>query len=224
LSCFHEVIQFPANIPAHSVAAIAVSVLVDFSIAFASVSHDWLFRVLKAIDAPQGFISAVHNRYRNYKAYLLQEGAIHYMFEVKGGVMQSCPLSVVLFLLAIDLCLWLLGNAVFSVFGHFFAAPDDIAIALDRLDSLPLVERAFTIFGKLSGLTLQPAQCFMILGSVVANAHNKYFVEQWLESYLPAYKEFVVGNHGLYLWLSVWAAGRCDSLGCTNAEIPNENC
>ena len=59
LRCFHN--RNDANpecmLPPHSVGKIACSVLFDFAAAFPSVLQAWLLLVLRAIQAPEGFIN-----------------------------------------------------------------------------------------------------------------------------------------------------------------------
>ena len=193
-------LNFRANIPPHSVASLAVTVLTDFSTAFASVSHGWLFSVLEAISVPGWFLRVVKNRYQSNEANLMQEGCSHFLFKVNGGVMQGCPLSAVLFLFAIDPLLWLLSQAVVAPgFGKVFAAADDIGIVLHNLCSVGLVGKAFALFARVSNLTLQPAKCKLILNSCATNANNTLLIEQWLSEYVPSFSEFDVCNRALYL-------------------------
>eukprot|EP00973_Karenia_brevis_P009063 1226564-Karenia_brevis.AAC.1 len=68
-------------------------VLFDFSAAFASVSHLWLFEILKAMGAPIGLLNFVHFMYSNTDMYINAFGITRYATRVGAGVVQGCPLS-----------------------------------------------------------------------------------------------------------------------------------
>ena len=80
-------------VPPHSVANIACSVLFDFAAAFPSVFQAWLLLVLKAIQAPEGFINTFTSMYSENHAYSRNQGGLVLMFKVFSGVLQGCPLS-----------------------------------------------------------------------------------------------------------------------------------
>jgi len=196
--------SFDQLIPTHSIASLAACMLFDYSTAFASVSHDWIFSVLKSCRAPEGFCNIVRNRYRGCRAYLLQEGCTKFLFQVKCGVLQGCPLSSVLFLMCIDPLLFLFSSSVcIAPFGHVFACADDIAITVRHLGELVKVFQIFKIYSEVTGLVVKPSKCVLILLSVFASPINVSRIRVWLSAHIPEWQTFKVSNFGLYLGFQV---------------------
>ena len=80
--------------------------LFDFAAAFPSVLQAWLLLVLKAIQAPEGFMNTFISMYSEHHAYTRSQGGLVLMFKVFSGVLQGCPLSGTLFNVGIDPPLW----------------------------------------------------------------------------------------------------------------------
>ena len=57
----------------------------------------------------------------------------------------------------------------------------------------------FSLFKRVSGLSLAPKKCILILGSVCANATNIHLVQEWLRINIPDWKLFEISNVGNYL-------------------------
>ena len=124
--CDRRATAFECMIPTHSIPKLACFLLLDFATAFASVAHQWLFSVLEAVAMPHGFVSIIRNRYLPTTLFIMQEGSAYPLFRLEGCVMRGCPLSEVLFLLAIDPLLWLLAKAIVAP-GFGRACSDNIA-------------------------------------------------------------------------------------------------
>ena len=77
-------------------------VLFDFSAAFPSVSHTWLFMCLEAMKFPTGFINVVRSLYSDNIATHSVQGRTHVLFRIVSGILQGCPLSGFLFAVVID--------------------------------------------------------------------------------------------------------------------------
>ena len=187
-------------LPPHSVAKIACSVLFDFAAAFPSVFQEWLLSVLLAIQAPAGFINTFISMYSENHAYTRSPGGLTLMFKVFSGVLQGCPLSGALFNVGIDPLLWSFSRTVVSPgFGKVFACADDLGAALRSLQSLIPIAKLFNMFRKVSGLSLKPSKCVLILTSVVCSETNILAVRSWLQTNIPDWKNLKIASTGKYL-------------------------
>ena len=113
---------------------VPVTVPFDFAAAFPSVVHAWLFIVIRYIKMPEGLQRLIKALYENNQAYGTIEGQCIWLFAVCGGVLQGCPLSGSLFVLAIDPLLYLFSHYLHSADrGRVRACADGIGIALRKL-------------------------------------------------------------------------------------------
>ena len=132
--------------PPHSVANIACSVLFDFAAAFPSVLQAWLLFVLRAIQAPEGFINTFISMYSENHAYTRSQGGLVLMFKVFSGVLQGCPLSGALFNVGIDPLLWASSSSIVRPgLGKMFACADDLGAALCSLHALIPCAKLFNL-------------------------------------------------------------------------------
>ena len=69
----------------------------DFAAAFPSVSHDWLFRVLKHMRIPDGLMNVIRAIYHCNLAWGSIRGCLSPLFVAMSGILQGCPLSGLLF-------------------------------------------------------------------------------------------------------------------------------
>jgi hypothetical protein len=77
-------------------------ILIDLTAAFPSLGREYMFRTLKTQGVPDSFINAIGKLYTNNKNFIKLDGKTSEAFTVKSGVRQGCPLSPVLFALALD--------------------------------------------------------------------------------------------------------------------------
>ena len=76
--------------------------LLDIQKAFHSVSHEFLFRVLKRFNFSGKFIDWMKAFYADRKSYVLNYGNLTKLIDMERGVFQGCPISPYLFLLVIE--------------------------------------------------------------------------------------------------------------------------
>jgi hypothetical protein len=76
-------------------------VLVDFSAAFPSLSQDFMFKVLEKQNVPEQYIRAIQQLYKGNMQFIQLEGSTTPSFCINSGVRQGCPLSPILFALAL---------------------------------------------------------------------------------------------------------------------------
>eukprot|EP00973_Karenia_brevis_P011266 1524520-Karenia_brevis.AAC.1 len=72
----------------------------DFKAAFTSLSQKWLYAVLVAMQVPTGLMQLIRSIYSAAKIYFCAFGKCEYVCKATSGVIQSCPLSGTLFVLA----------------------------------------------------------------------------------------------------------------------------
>ena len=141
-------------------------VLFDFAAAFPSVSHAFLFRVLKHVGIPREALQVIQAFYDNNRCYLSFRGGQHKGFEMKSGIRQGCPLSPLLFATVADALLvalqqlkpgslvrafaddtamvvhdwWGHANEIFALFDHF-ATVSGLRLNLPKTVVIPLWEQ-----------------------------------------------------------------------------------
>ena len=166
----------------------------DFQAAFPSVAHRFLLRTLEAAGLPPWLLRFVHNLYENNRCTMVVGGQLHVGFAAKAGIRQGCPLSPILFAVAIDILLRKLRRRLPRLLPRAFA--DDIAtVAPDFTEAAPVLHAMFQSFARISGLRLnlpktvvmplfreQPAEVLRQLlqaqpgwGGIRVADHAKYF-------------------------------------------------
>lgn len=74
----------------------------DFAAAFPSIAHAWIWIAVRGANIPKGFIHVLKGIYFMNAAYGTNEGGFTFMFWILSGVLQGCPLSGLIFVLALD--------------------------------------------------------------------------------------------------------------------------
>ena len=105
---------------------------------------------------------------------------IVFMFVILSGVLQGCPLSGSLFVLAIDPLLHMFKTMLEdSSLACVRACADDIGISLTQLRHLPVVKILFDDFTLVSGLNLKGVECVIILNSILVSEANCQVLQEW---------------------------------------------
>ena len=136
-------------------------VLVDLQAAFPSLSHDYLFAVLERQGIPRDFVNSIKMFYTNNFHNLKLDGDSSPAFEVRSGVRQGCPMSPVLFALALDpfldhLCRQLpVGDSV-------RAYADDMAIVTNSAYTISTIIPCFTLLAHASKLHVNIAKTVLV--------------------------------------------------------------
>lgn len=74
----------------------------DFKAAFDSLDHSYLFRILQAYGVGQQFFNWTRVLYADTESSILNRGISSGWFPFKRGIRQGCPLSPLLFVLAVE--------------------------------------------------------------------------------------------------------------------------
>ena len=177
-----------------------LTVLFDYAAAFPSVAHKWLRSILRKIKIPKGWLNAFNSLYTGSEAYTNVGGLLRWLFSVKCGVLQGCPVSGSLFVIAIDPLLTLFEHYIHNpLLGLITACADDIGTALKGLNTLKLLYKHFERYRKVSGLCLKPSKCIAIVLGAALNADNIRIIKAWLADNIPEWKHFELASSGKYL-------------------------
>ena len=123
----------------------------DFEKAFDSISHKYLLKILKFIGIPSWACNMIDNLMTDVRAIVATPYLSEFGFPVHRGVKQGCPLSPLLFALAIDPLLSQLDS---NPDLHPRAFADDIGIYSTRLESILEVKASCDRFTRGTGLRL----------------------------------------------------------------------
>ena len=126
-------------------------VLVDLAAAFPSLSQEYMFKVLERQGIPVGLCNAIKQLYINNLQHIKVDGETSPSFLVKSGVRQGCPLSPVLFALALDPFLAYLKRCLPSE-TLIRAYADDMAIILKSRSLIPIVAKAFQVLSSAASM------------------------------------------------------------------------
>ncbi|GFU32550.1 retrovirus-related Pol polyprotein from type-2 retrotransposable element R2DM, partial [Nephila pilipes] len=112
----------------------ALSCWLDLSNAFGSIHHDILLAALSATGADSDFVALVHDIYTNSSSSILCEEGTTAKIPCNRGVKQGCPLSGLLFNIAIDSLLRTVqGDAEHK---KILAFADDLVLLADTPEEL----------------------------------------------------------------------------------------
>ena len=159
------------------VTGLPMMVLFDYAAAFPSVAHAWIDAVLRTIKVPRGVLNVFRALYKSNQAYAAIGSDIVWLFEVGCGVLQGCPFSGTLFVIAIDPLLHMFEKFIISPgFGHVYACADDIGVVLHECRMLIRLYNLFYIMELASGLKLKPSKCVLVPVAVEASVHNVHLI------------------------------------------------
>ena len=136
----------------------------DVRAAFPSISRPYLFWVLKMMGVPRRIRRIIYKLYSGCKCYIVISGTVHEGFELFSGVKQGCPLSMVLFALALDPLIRYMCSRI-DPRDCFRAFCDDLAIAaINVRATLHKLAGAFYIAERSCNLGLNKAkiQCLAL--------------------------------------------------------------
>ena len=131
----------------------------DFEKAFDSLESDYLFKVLDIMNFGPSFLNWIHTFYKNISSCVINNGYSSDFFALRRGVRQRCPLSGLLFFLAVEPlahqiriseCIKSLENGSKSTKLSLYA-DDTAAFIRDDLLASSLFD-LLDQFGELSGL------------------------------------------------------------------------
>ena len=91
--------------------------------------------------------------------------------------------------------------------GRVFACADDIGAAISALHHLLPLARLFNLLRKVTGLTVKPSKCVMILTSITCTEQNIGHIRNRLHNNIPEWENMAVNSFGKYLGFCSWPFG-----------------
>jgi len=164
----------------------------DFSAAFPSVIHGWIWAVLKHRKIPQHFLNLFKALYHMAAASFSHLGVTYIIIQFLSGVLQGCPGSAFLFNNALDPFLYFMERELsLRKAGISRACADDIGVTLRRLSHLALLSPIFGEAISLAGLELKPPKC-VIVPLCDFDADVVLRIKEWLTAHIPGWANFSI--------------------------------
>ena len=136
-------------------------ILVDLAAAFPSLGHDFLFEVLTRQGIPDNLVHAIKQFYIHNNHFTCLDGETTASFIARSGVRQGCPMSPVLFALALDPFLeYLVAQLPSSAMVRAYA--DDMAIVVDQADQVNNAADAFKLLSEAASLQVNVGKTVFI--------------------------------------------------------------
>ena len=132
--------------------------LVDFSKAFDSISHEAIFKLLNSLGFDSDYINIIKSLFHN--AFCYSSSARDSTITFSSGVKQGCPLSPTLFIAITDVLIDMLEHHA-EVDVKFYA--DDAAVGSEDITpKLSKIKECFDVFASHTGLVLNPSKTAMV--------------------------------------------------------------
>ena len=185
------------------VSTLPCTALYDFSNAFPTLNHGWLFLVLECLGWPSCLVTLVRVLYSNVHAFSSGLGNGLFLFAVECGVITGNPASSVLFLLGanpfVDLFKYLSDGPSLSVTR---VCADDFGSALAALRTVKIQASIFNLAKRVTGLKLKPSKCVLIVSCVPLSKGLESSIRNWLREHVPELVDFKIKSSGKYLgWI-----------------------
>jgi hypothetical protein len=133
-------------------------------------------------------------------AYTSTPQGMRLLFIVLSGVLQGCPLSGSLFVIVIDPLLHIFRIKLEdTALGKVRACADDVGVALKVFKALSILHDVFCVFKNVSGLTLEPSKCVMIITCFETSECNIRVIRRYLHKFCPDWSEMSIVNTAKYL-------------------------
>ena len=138
----------------------------DYEYAFDSVEHGFLFRALRVYNFGESLISWVQLLYNSSELTVLNNGYTGDWFQPSRAVKQGCPVSGMIFVLAVELFACKLRSNE-SIRGirikgkelKISQYADDTVVFVDGKESATSVMKLINEYGDISGLNLNQQKC-----------------------------------------------------------------
>lgn len=183
----------------HQQSSIAIGWL-DIKDAFGSVPHEYMWSLLRYTGVSTHFVNLLQSLYTNTNSFYccgsLRTGNI----SIKKGVKQGCPISMILFSIAINPVLeavsstnippFMLGNSAIQTLAY----ADDIAVIATTVNDLQMIINKAIETAKSIGFEYRPEKCAYIL------SHNCKIKDEIL---IYDQRIKMLQNHEFYQYLGV---------------------
>ena len=140
-------------------------IFVDFTKAFDSLEWNFMFTTLKHFGFNDSFIQWVETLYANIQTCVMNNGWVSEVFENSRGIRQGCPLSALLFVLAVEIMAIRLRNnkdlkgitVKLDAKDHTIKISqlaDDTTLFCNSKSDVEIAMNEIEVFGSFSGLIL----------------------------------------------------------------------
>ena len=183
------------------------AIFFDFSAAFVSIAHDFLWRYLAHTGIPLPFVSGLRKMYTNNQHFIKLGGRVFNGPTLYSGVRQGCPLSMILFAICVDPLIRQIADCLDTEIDEVVAAfADDIGLVLaDITRTLPRILALFQSFGNLCGLKLNLSKCCVV--SLADSPIKQTFFTTCFRLLAPAWADFSFKDHAEYLGFMLGPGG-----------------
>ena len=169
--------------------------------AFPSTSWRWIFFLLERSGIPTGLINLVKALYTQVAAHSAETR--ERLFWILSGILQGCPLSGSLFIIAINPLLLALRQLSPDCSRMVLTAcADDIGIVLRSIELAPQIAALFDKFAALATLKLKAEKCVIVPVAIADAEAFKAQVLEYLVAQCPQWANFLFKAYSTYLgWL-----------------------
>jgi hypothetical protein len=202
-SRIYDAIAHSANVS--KVSELPILLLFDLAAAFPSIAHAFLFAVMRFYGFPAGLIHFFTELYSGNVCFGTLGGERKRLFSILSGILQGCPASGSLFVLAVDPFYRMVKSRLSGSISKAFA--DDLGTIIQRLEQLPIAKSCFDLLLLVSGLALKPKKCVMIVLGADYSEELVARVRSFLKFYVPAWAKFRIEKWGEYLGFRVGHEG-----------------
>lgn len=156
-----------ANSRSHNQRNVSIAWL-DIRNAFGSVPHQYLWQCLHAIGVGDDFVGVLKELYQNTVTFFKCGTIVTPEIPVNVGVKQGCPISMLLFAIAINPLLMAIDRCnvdKYDLFGHkiqILAYADDLAIVANNERDLQTLLNTAVHTGRQCNLLFEPKKCAFI--------------------------------------------------------------
>ena len=159
----------------------------DLKNAFGSVSHELLWHMMRRLKVPETFVNMCKEIYSGSTQRVKSETGTTDDIPLRVGIKQGCPLSPLLFNLALEgllPALWEKGTGYKFQNGSCvkqLAYADDLCLIAKTKDEITSLLEIVTAFSDWSGLRMNVAKCGC-LSMINSSSRGRY-----VESFAPPY-------------------------------------
>jgi hypothetical protein len=172
--------------------------LFDFAAAFPSISQQFLAEVLSFVGFPPCSLHLVAALYYQHMGTPTLSGTTSAAFPLSAGIRQGCPLSPLLFVVAMDGLLRRIRRESSSTCPRAFA--DDLAAVVRSLATeAPVLKRIFDDIASAAGLHLNVAKCICIPLHLATDID----IAASLAAAVPGWANMRIQTHGAYLGFEI---------------------
>ena len=193
----------------HDCGALPLMVFFDFAAAFPSVLHEWIQMIMQAYGLPDGLASLVDVFYACNFSYTKVQSDLVFLFILKTGVHQGCPLSGWIFAIIFDPFVRLFQQLIdYQDRGMVRVCADDVGAVVDGNASLNILFDILDLARRYAGLCLKEKKCIIVPIGGKFSLQAVENIRDWLCRSLPQWSRFEIQAAARYLgfWLGTAVA------------------